>query len=82
MADRRTRQAVERNLEIVGEAVKKLSPGVKARFPEIPWKRVAGLRDKLIHDYAGIEAGAIWTVVSEELPALRKVVERARAGLD
>jgi uncharacterized protein with HEPN domain len=50
MGDRRIRDAVIRNLEIIGEAVKKLSDGFKKKHPKIPWRQIAGMRDKLIHE--------------------------------
>lgn len=53
--DDKTHDAVERNLEIIGEAVKKLSNELKSRHPNIPFKQIAGMRDKLIHDYFGID---------------------------
>ena len=54
VSDRKTRDAVVRNLEVVGEAVKKLSRSIKARYPQVEWKSIAGLRDVLIHDYFGV----------------------------
>lgn len=78
LSDRRTRHAVERNLTIIGEAVKGLSQTFREEHPDVEWRRVAGLRDKLIHDYPGVEAEIVWTIVERHLPALRKVLERAR----
>jgi uncharacterized protein with HEPN domain len=75
LADGRTQDAVVRNLEIVGEAAKRLSAGVRDRAPDIPWKAVAGLRDKLIHDYFGVTLDIVWQVVDREAPALRRRVE-------
>jgi uncharacterized protein with HEPN domain len=63
--------AVIRNLEIVGEASKKVSVAVKEKHPEIPWRQMAGLRDKLIHDYFGIDLPAVWNVVESNLPILK-----------
>jgi uncharacterized protein with HEPN domain len=54
VSDRKTRDAVVRNLEVIGEAVKKLSRSLKARYPQVEWKSIAGLRDVLIHDYFGV----------------------------
>lgn len=53
LSDERTQDAVIRNLEIIGEAVKSLSTDTKANYPEVHWKQIAGLRDKLIHEYFG-----------------------------
>jgi uncharacterized protein with HEPN domain len=55
LADRKSQDATIRNLEIIGEAVKKLSPRLRSTHPDVPWKRIAGMRDKMIHDYFGID---------------------------
>lgn len=68
--------AVIRNLEIVGEATKRVSQGTKERHQEIPWRQMAGLRDVLIHDYMGISLKIVWNVVQNELPQLKtKIIE-------
>lgn len=66
--------ATIRNLEIIGEAVKRLSDDFKARNTDIPWRNVAGLRDVLIHDYMGVDLDNVWNVAQLNLPALKKVV--------
>jgi uncharacterized protein with HEPN domain len=75
IADRMRQDAVIRKLEIVGEAVKKLSDGSKQRRPEIPWKQIAGLRDRLTHDYFGVDLTLVWVVVERELPTLKTAIE-------
>jgi uncharacterized protein with HEPN domain len=67
--------AVVRNFEIIGEAVKHLSSTPKLQFPGIPWRRVAGFRDVLIHDYMGVDAVEVWNVIQTHLPALRQTVD-------
>ncbi|TGE31120.1 DUF86 domain-containing protein [Desulfosporosinus sp. Sb-LF] len=68
--------AVIRNLEIVGEATKRVSQGIKEQHQEIPWRQMAGLRDVLIHDYMGISLKIVWNVVQNELPQLKiKIIE-------
>jgi len=67
--------AVIRNLEIIGEAVKKLSPDLRGRHPEIPWTQIAGLRDVLIHDYFGVRLETVWTAVKHRLPELKHHIE-------
>ena len=74
--DRRTREAVVRNLEIIGEAVKKLPPQTKRDHPEVEWKKIAGLRDILVHDYFGIDMDIVWDVVQSKLPVLAEQVRR------
>ena len=66
--------AVIRNLEVIGEATKRLKQETKDATPHIPWRRVAGLRDILIHDYARVDCEAVWNVVEEHLPSLRLTV--------
>lgn len=74
-ADRMRQDAVIRKLEIIGEAVKKLSGDAKQRRPEIPWKQIAGMRDRLTHDYFGVDLALIWVVVERELPTLKRATE-------
>ena len=65
------KDAVIRNFEVIGEAAKKLTPEFRAMHPEIEWKKMAGMRDKLIHDYMGIDYWAVWGVIEQILPNLR-----------
>jgi uncharacterized protein with HEPN domain len=73
--DRKTVDAVVRNLEIIGEAVKSLPTEFRERWTHIEWRKIAGLRDILIHAYHGIDDEIIWNVVEEKLPGLRDFVE-------
>jgi uncharacterized protein with HEPN domain len=75
LADPKTQDAVVRNLEIIGEAVKNLPDLLKAGHPDIPWKQMAGMRDKVIHEYFGVNLQLVWEVVERELPALRQKIE-------
>lgn len=62
--------ATVRNLEIVGEATKNLSDTLRDGSPEVPWARMAGMRDVLIHNYMGVDLEIVWGVVAEEIPPL------------
>ena len=73
--DRMRQDATLRKLEVIGQAVKNLSDNTKSRQPEIPWKQIAGMRDKVIHDYFGVNLEIVWAVVQKELPKLRVAVE-------
>jgi uncharacterized protein with HEPN domain len=66
--------AVIRNFEIIGEASKKISKDFKEAYPEIPWKDVAGMRDKLVHDYLGVDIDVIWEAINEDLPFLEEFI--------
>lgn len=74
--DRKSINAVVRSLEIIGEATKKLPKSVTDEYPEIPWKRMAGMRDKLIHEYFGVDLDMVWEVVRSELPPLKPLMQR------
>lgn len=79
LSDRKTINAVIRSLEVIGEAAKKIPEEVRKRYSAIPWKRMAGMRDKLIHEYHGVDLEIVWAVVKEELspvkPLIKKVLE-------
>lgn len=65
-----------RNLEIVGEAVKNLSPQFKANYPEIHWKAISGMRDKLIHEYFGVNLNLVWQTIEHDVPEFLQEVEK------
>ena len=67
--------AVIRQLEIVGEAVKNLSTEIRDADSSIPWKDIAGMRDKLIHHYFGVDIQAVWTTATEDVPQLREEIQ-------
>jgi uncharacterized protein with HEPN domain len=68
LADKKTQDAVVRNLEIIGEAAKNITGELKTRYPQIPWKDLAGVRDKLIHHYFGVNFDIVWNIVKQDLP--------------
>ena len=73
--DSKTQDAVIRNLEVIGEATKNLSNPLRKMYPQIPWKDLAGMRDKMIHHYFGINYEIVWTIAKEELPGLLPEIE-------
>jgi uncharacterized protein with HEPN domain len=74
-ADGKTQDAVIRNIEIIGQAVNGISDGTRALEPDVPWRQIAGMRDKLIHEYFGVDLALVWDVVERELPVLRPQLE-------
>jgi len=71
-----------RNLEIVGEAVKGLDADTRNRAPNIPWRRIAGMRDVLIHSYFGVDLEIVWRVVEVEVPLLLEIAFRLLSELE
>ncbi len=80
--DEKTRDAVVRNLEIIGEAAKNLPDEFKKEHSGIPWKAMAGMRDKLIHAYFGVSVSIVWETVKNDLPALKRQVKHLLDELD
>jgi uncharacterized protein with HEPN domain len=72
--DTKTSYAVLRALEVIGEAVKNIPNGYREKYPAIPWKGIAGMRDVLIHDYFGVDLDEVWGVAKRDIPKLRKEI--------
>lgn len=80
IADETLKRAVVRSLEIIGEATKKIPPEERLKFPIIEWKNMAGMRDRLIHDYMGVNYLIVWDVLINKIPnvlnQIKKVIEK------
>lgn len=74
LANRHLRDSIIRQLEIIGEATKRLSPDLRKAHPTVAWKEIAGMRDILIHQYFGVDIDLVWRVATTEVPKLRDVV--------
>ena len=68
--------AVVRQIEILGEAAKHVSESTRARYPDIPWKVMAGMRDKMIHDYFDVDLSLVWETATDDIPLLKSKIEK------
>lgn len=76
MTDPKTQSAVVRQIEIIGEAVKNLSAELVASERAVPWRQIAGMRDRLIHAYFKVDLDAVWSTVEQDLPSLKENARR------
>ena len=76
ISDDKTSSAVIRKFEIIGEAVKKIPDEIKIHYPNIPWKEIAGMRDRLIHFYFGVDYKLVWETIKNRLPELKSFIEK------
>jgi uncharacterized protein with HEPN domain len=80
MASDELQDAVIRNVEVIGEAAKRVSPDARGRLVSLDWKAICGMRDVLIHDYIGVDLDEVWNVASSRIPELQAVLEQFLAG--
>ena len=80
LSNTQVQDAVLRRLEIMGEAVKNIPDEFKNRYPEIPWKKIAGMRDVLIHAYFGVNLDRIWKIIEEDIPHLKSEMAKVRGS--
>ena len=73
--DSKTQDAVIRQFEIIGEATRNISEALKEKYPDIPWKDMAGMRNKLIHHYFGVDISMVWKTALEDAPELKRLIE-------
>jgi uncharacterized protein with HEPN domain len=71
VADRKTQDAVLRNLHTLSESVQRISTNTKLKYPEVPWREISAFRNVVVHDYLGIEPERIWDIVERDLPSLK-----------
>jgi uncharacterized protein with HEPN domain len=80
--DETLKRAFVRSLEVIGEATKNLSAEFRDKYPEIKWREIAGLRDKLIHHYFGVNLKRVWDVIENKIPELKKQIEKILENVD
>jgi len=80
--DDKTVFAVVRALEIIGEAVKNIPDNYRKEYPEIPWKDIAGMRDKVIHEYFGVKLERVWETIKKDIPYLKPFFEKIMKDLE
>jgi uncharacterized protein with HEPN domain len=74
MADKRTVNAVVRSLEVIGEATGKIPTDIRMRYPDVPWDEIIGMRNRLIHEYFGVDLDIVWQTIQDDLAALETAI--------
>jgi uncharacterized protein with HEPN domain len=82
LADKKTFNAVVRSLEVIGEAAKNVPEELRSKYPRVPWREMAGMRDKVIHFYFGVNREAVWIAAKDRIPALKPLIEQILGDLD
>jgi len=80
--DTKTMYATIRSLEVIGEAIKNIPDDVRKIYPEIPWRKMAGMRDKVIHEYFGVRLERIWETIKKDIPYLKPLFEKILRDLE
>jgi len=81
LEDYKTQDAITRNIEIIGEASKKISPELKSKYSNVPWKTIAGTRDRLIHGYFGVNIDIVWEIATIDVPVLKQDIQKIKEEL-
>ncbi len=82
VTDAKTSFAVVRALEVIGEAAKQVPSSIRTQYPEVPWQEMSGMRDKLVHDYFGVNLEVVWKTALEDVPNLGLQMQRILMEMD
>lgn len=80
--DKKTIYSVVRAIEIIGEATKNVPEQIKKKYPDVPWKKMAGMRDRLVHEYFGVDLEILWGTAKEDVPQLKTPVSKVLEDLE
>lgn len=73
--DKKTINAVLRSIEVMGEASRKIPEETRQQYPQVPWRKMSGMRDKLIHEYHGVDIDTVWQTLQEDIPPLKDMIQ-------
>lgn len=76
--DKKTINAVIRSLEVIGEAAKNIPKSIKSKYPRVPWKKMAVMKDKLIHQYFGVDLQTVWKTIQEDMPQVKTLIKQVK----
>lgn len=79
--DRKTINAVIRSLEVIGEATKNIPKSIRDKYPSIPWRKMAGIRDKMTHEYFGVDIKILWKTIKKDIPPLKPLIQNVLESL-
>jgi len=79
--DKKTINAVIRSIEVIGEATKNIPKTIRDKYPTIPWKKMTGIRDKMIHEYFGVDTKILWKTIKKDIPPLKSLVQKVLENL-